>query len=211
MTTPSWFQIAQRLQALSQTGLSFALNEFDRDRYQQIGEIAVEMLAQGSALDAEAMRAIFNAQIGYATPKIDVRGVVFHQGKMLLVRELRDDNRWTLPGGWADVGEPPSLATEREIQEEAGYKAKAVKLLALYDRNRHDHPPHIFHIYKVFFRCELLDEQQNLVANIETEETGWFDESELPALELSTGRVTLAQLQRFYAHYHHPDWPTDFD
>jgi ADP-ribose pyrophosphatase YjhB (NUDIX family) len=169
------------------------------------------MQANGAELEAAAMRPIFNAQIGYATPKVDVRGAVFHNGKLLLVRELRDDNRWTLPGGWADVGEPPALATEREIREEAGYRAKAIKLLALYDRNLHDHPAHIFHIYKVFFRCELLDEQQNLVANIETEETGWFAEAELPALELSTGRVTLAQLQRFYAHYHHPDWPTDFD
>lgn len=210
MSTP-WLHWAQRLQAIAQTGLAFAVNDFDRERYNQIQEIAADMIAAGSDGEMAAIQGLFEGQAGYATPKIDVRGVVFHHDKILLVREKLDGGRWTLPGGWADVGESPGLATEREIQEEAGYQARAVKLLALYDRNKHGHPPYIFHAYKAFFRCELLDEKQNLIANVETEESGWFREDELDRLELSIGRVTLTQLQRFFDHYRHPEWPADFD
>lgn len=206
-----WLHWAQRLQALAQTGLTFTDNEFERERYEQIRQIAAEMMAAGSGGDVDVIREMFTAQQGYATPKVDVRGVVIHNGKLLLVREKLDGGRWTLPGGWADVGEAPALATEREIQEEAGYRAKAVKLLALYDRTQQGHPPIVFYVYKVFFRCELLDEVQNLVPNVETEESGWFTEAELPGLDLSVGRVLLKQLQRFFEHERHPEWPTDFD
>lgn len=207
----SLLQWAQRLQALSQTGLTFALNDFDRDRYGQVAAIAAEMLAANGMGDVDGLQKLFDQQQGYATPKVDARGVVIHKGKMLLVREKLDGGRWTLPGGWADVGESPALATEREIEEEAGYTARAVKLLALYDRNKHDHTPYIFHAYKVFFRCELIDETQHLVANVETEETGWFAEDALDTLEPSIGRVTLKQLKRFFEFERNPDWPTDFD
>jgi ADP-ribose pyrophosphatase YjhB (NUDIX family) len=210
MASPQWLDWAQRLQALAQTGLAFSQNEFDIQRYQQIRDIAAEMLAAGGGVTVEQVHELIDAQAGYATPKIDVRGVVIHNDKMLLVREKLDGGRWTLPGGWADIGEGPGEATEREIREEAGYSARAVKLLALYDRNKHGHPPYIFHAYKAFFLCELLDETQNLIPNVETEESGWFAEPELPQ-ELSIGRVTEAQLKRFFEHYRHPEWPTDFD
>ncbi len=206
-----WLHWAQRLQALAQTGLTFAVNDFDRDRYGQIAAIASEMMAAGGMGEADGLQKLFSQQQGYTTPKVDVRGVVIHKGKLLLVREKLDDGRWTLPGGWADVGESPALATEREIEEEAGYTARAVKLLALYDRNKHGHTPYIFHAYKVFFRCELVNDVQHLVANVETEETGWFAEDELAALELSIGRVTLRQIKRFFEYERHPEWPTEFD
>ena len=206
-----WLHWAQRLQAVAQNGLTFAQNEFDRERYRQISQIAAEMLAVGSDTPMDVIQSLFDAQAGYATPKVDVRGVVFRDDKLLLVREKLDGGRWTLPGGWADVGEPPTLATEREIQEEAGYTAKAVKLLALYDRHKQGHPYYAFHAYKAFFLCELVSETQNLIANVETEETGWFAEAELDGLDLSIGRVTLKQLKRFFEHKRHPDWPTEFD
>ncbi len=211
MTVPQWLDWAQRLQAIAQTGLHFTKEEFDRERFAAIQEIAAEMMAAHSDAEVETVRGWFAMQAGYTTPKVDVRGVVIHNGQMLLVREKLDGGRWTLPGGWADVGESPSVAVEREILEEAGYQAKAVKLLAFYDRNKHPHPYYPFHAYKVFFRCDLVNERQNLAANVETEETGWFSEVELEGLDLSVGRVTLAQLWRFFEHARHPDWPADFD
>jgi ADP-ribose pyrophosphatase YjhB (NUDIX family) len=210
MTDP-WLRWAQRLQAIAQNGLTFAVNDFDRERYTQIQDIAAEMLSAGSGLPTETVRDLYNAQAGYATPKVDVRGVVFQAERILLVREKLDGGRWTLPGGWADVGDAPGEAAEREVLEEAGYQVRARKLLAFYDRDRQGHTPFIFHIYKAFFLCELLDTTQNLSPNVETEEAAWFSEPELPALDLSIGRVTLKQLQRFFEHLHHPDWPTDFD
>jgi ADP-ribose pyrophosphatase YjhB (NUDIX family) len=206
---------AQKLQAIAQTGLNYNPPPFDRERYEQVLEIAAEMLLASGVDDAAFVKTMFDAQSGHATPKIDVRGVVFRDDKILLVQEKMDNYRWTLPGGWADIGDTPSGATEREIFEESGYKAKAVKLLALYDRNQHEHPPFPFHAYKAFFRCELLDPERHVdpqttsASFAETGEVGFFAEDELP--ELSVGRVTRAQIARFFVHLRQPDLPTDFD
>jgi ADP-ribose pyrophosphatase YjhB (NUDIX family) len=115
--------------------------------------------------------------------------------------------RWTLPGGWADVGESPTEGVVREVREESGYEVRAVKLLALHDRGRHPHPPHTYAIYKLFFLCELLGGVPT--ASIETAGVGFFPEDDLP--ELSVGRVLPEQIRRFFEHLRHPHWPTDFD
>lgn len=206
-----WLVWAQRLQAIAQTGLTFAENEFDIQRYQQIRDIAAEIMAADGQEDVPLLRKLFDQQAGYATPKVDVRGVVFRDGQILMVREKLDGGRWTLPGGWADVGEAPSLAAEREVQEEAGFTVRAIKVLAVYDREKQGHPPYIFHAYKLFFLCELLDDVQRLTPNVETEETGWFGEDAIDSLDLSTGRVLPRQLHRFFEHRQHPEWPTEYD
>jgi ADP-ribose pyrophosphatase YjhB (NUDIX family) len=206
-----WMMWARRLQALAQTGLTYAESPFEVDRYLEIRSIAAEMMARGDAAQQAFLEEQFAQQAGYATPKVDVRGVVFRDHRVLLVGETMDAGRWTLPGGWADVNDLPSAAVEREVWEEAGYRVRATKLLALHDRSKRNHPPASFHIYKLFFLCELLDDRQELQANIETTEARWFSEDELPALELSSGRTTLPQLERLFEHHRHPDWPADFD
>jgi ADP-ribose pyrophosphatase YjhB (NUDIX family) len=119
----------------------------------------------------------------------------------------RVDDCWTLPGGWADVNESPAEAVVREVYEESGYQTRAVRLLALYDRRKHDHPPHPWHIYKVFFKCELVGGAP--ATSIETDGVAFFHKDEIPPL--SVGRVTAAQIARFFEHYHNPSWPADFD
>ena len=209
---PKWLSWAQQLQAIAQTGLTFTQNPFEVERYELVREIAAEMMAAQSELNATPILDLFADQAGYATPKVDVRGVVFDRATqdgdawILLVKERRD-GRWTLPGGWADVNDSPAEATEREVWEESGYRAKATKLLACYDRNKHGHPPHAFHIYKLFFLCEL--EGGTPTTSIETADVGFFSEDEIPPLSLP--RVTPAQITRFFEHYGHPDWATDFD
>ena len=199
-------QWAQRIQALSQTGLTYAKDPYDRARYEELREIAAEMLAAPLGAAPSVIAGLFRAEEGYATPKVDVRGVIIQDGKVLLVRE-RSDGLWILPGGWADVGDPPSGAVEREIREESGYEAKAVKLLALYDRNLHGHPPMAFHVYRAFFLCEIAGGSPTL--SDETDGVDFFALSALPSL--SVERVTAKQIARFFDHAHHPDWPTDFD
>ena len=124
------------------------------------------------------MLELFAGDSGYATPKVDVRGVVFRAGKILLVQE-RSDGLWTMPGGWADVGDSPADAVVREIQEESGYEARATKLLALLDRNRHGHPLHVNHIYKAFIRCEIIGGSPT--TSHEIQGVGFFAEGEIPA------------------------------
>lgn len=211
-TDPRWLRWAQSLQAIAQSGLTYTQDPFEIERYQQVREIAAQMIEAHCDLRAEQLVDLFAAETGYATPKVDVRGVVFRpdpssgHDSILLVRELRD-GLWTLPGGWADVGDSPAEATVREVYEESGYQARAVKLLACYDRNKHGHPPYGFHIYKLFFQCQLLGGEAS--GSIETADAGFFCEDEIPALSLP--RVTPEQIARFFAHRRHPEWPTDFD
>src|SRR5208283_2790322 len=131
---PNWLDWARRLNALAQTGLTFAETPYDIERYTAIRTIAAEMIAHGSGHDFSRVLDLFTCDAGYATPKVDVRGVVFQEGKILLVQE-RSDGMWTLPGGWADVGDSPAEAVVREVREESGYLTHASKLLALYDRD----------------------------------------------------------------------------
>ena len=203
---PRWLNWARRLQAIAQTGLTYAPNQYDVERYAAVRDIAAEMMAEGAQADFAVVRGLFAGQAGYATPKVDVRGVVFRQARILLVKE-REDGGWTLPGGWADVGESAGDATVREVREESGFETRAVKLLAVYDRNRHGHPPIPFHAYKLFFRCDLTGGAP--APGVETEGVDWFAEEALPPLSLS--RVTGAQIHRFFAHLRNPEWPTDFD
>ena len=191
---------------MSQTGLTYATDPFDRQRYEDLREIAGEMMAAEIGAEAAALVAQYRLEAGYATPKVDVRGFAVRDNAVLLVRE-QSDGLWTLPGGWADVGDTPSHSTEREIWEEAGYTARAVRLLALYDRNRHDHPPNPFHAYKAFFLCEITGGSP--VTAHETDAVGFFPLAALPPL--STERVTEAQIRRCFDLACHPEWAADFD
>ena len=184
---PKWLDFAQRIQAIAQSGLQYDPHLFDRERYEKLTEIATEMIATYSDSDIDTIQAAFRQQDGHATPKVDVRGVVFRDQKILLVRENLDGGRWTVPGGWADINEAPSQATEREVYEETGYRAQARKLIALYDRRLHGHGPHLFHIYKLIFLCDLTSDApaQAQIDNqsasfVETGESAFFAKDAIP-------------------------------
>ncbi len=203
---PVWLGWARRLNALTQTGLTFAENPYEIERYKAIRTIASEMIAQGTGADAGRVLDSLASDAGYATPKLEVRGVVIRDGKILLVQE-QSDGLWTLPGGWAGVGDSPSDAVVREIREESGFETRATKLLALLDRNRHGHLPHVNHIYKVFIRCEITGGSPT--TSHEIQDVGFFAEDEIP--ELSLTRNVPAQIARMFEHYRDPDLPADFD
>jgi ADP-ribose pyrophosphatase YjhB (NUDIX family) len=204
---PKWIEWSTRLQAIAQNGLTFARDQYDLDRYAAVREIAAEMLAQGSGEDVEIIRGVFEQETGYATPKVDVRGVVFREDRILLVRE-RSDGKWTLPGGWADPCESPAENVVREVREESGFVTRASKILAVLDRNKHPHqPPFAFHVYKVFMLCAIVGGNETLSS--ETDGVGFFSETNLP--ELSISRVTPAQLHRMFEHHRNPGLATDFD
>lgn len=210
MSAPQWLIWAQQLQAIAQSGLHYNPPPFDQERYRQILAIAAEMMARGANAGFDEVMALFDVQSGHATPKIDVRGAVFKADRVLLVQEKLDNHRWTLPGGWADPGESAGVAVVREVWEESGYRVRAAKMVALYDRNRHAHPPYIFSAYKLFFLCDLVEDARQVDANnIETGEADFFALDALP--ELSLPRVLPAQIERCYAHHRDRTLPTEFD
>ena len=201
----------QRLQTITQAGLTYTRDPYDRERYEQLQELAAEIAASLGPAGASATTSgpwleILRAEKGYATPKVDVRAVVEQNGRLLFMRESQD-RLWSLPGGWADIGESPSRVAEREVREETGFDVKASKLLAVYDKARHAHPPELWYCYKLFVRCELHGGAPK--RGLETLDTAFFGPDELPPL--STPRVTEAQIRRMFAHLADPALPTDFD
>jgi ADP-ribose pyrophosphatase YjhB (NUDIX family) len=205
---PQWLTWAQQIQAIAQNGLTYSSNIYDIERYEQLQALAAEIVAMHTAVETTVLRDLFRGEQGYATPKVDVRGAVFHEGKILLVQE-RSDGGWTLPGGWADVGDAPATAVVREIAEESGFETVATKLIAVYDRDhpRHNHPPLAHHVYKLFFRCEIVGGAAN--SNHETAAVAFFERHDLPPLSLT--RIVPTQIARLFAHYDDPSLPTEFD
>jgi ADP-ribose pyrophosphatase YjhB (NUDIX family) len=204
--TAQWLKWVIALQSIAQNGLTFTRDPYDKERFTALREISAEIAAHYSDISYEHILNLFTAETGYATPKLDVRAAVFQNNKILLVRE-RSDNLWTLPGGWADVNESASVGAMRETQEESGYDVKVIKLIALFDKHKHDHPPQLPHTYKCFFLCELVGGAPQ--TSHEIAEVKFFALDNLP--ELSLHRVTEKQILRCYDHYLNPELPTDFD
>lgn len=195
-----WLSYIQRLQSIAQNGLTYSENKYDLERFQELQEISEKMLADLTAKPVTQIQDIFVNEKGYATPKVDVRGVIFKDGRILMVRETID-GRWSLPGGWADVGLSPSEVVVKEVREEAGLHVRAVKLLAVFDKKRHAHPPDIHYIYKLFILCEVLGGE--LATGMETSDVNFFPPDQLP--ELSVDRNTEAQIKTLFQFLADPD------
>ena len=197
---------ARRLLALAHTGLHYTENEFEKERYEEVIRIATDLIANGEAYRADHLQAVWQVEAGYVTPKLDVRGAIFRGEEVLLVRE-RSDGHWTVPGGFADVNESPSVAILKEIEQESGYTARIVKLAAVHDRNIHNYPAFMFHLWKLLFVCEITGGAPQ--ESMETDGVGFFRLDALPML--STGRITAAQLRMLHKHYLNPQLATEFD
>ena len=205
-TTGTWISIAQRIQAIGQTGLTYASGPYDVERYRELIAIAATMIAGPEPDQIVLAKNLLSAEAGYATPKVDVRAAVFQSDRLLLVREL-EDGGWTLPGGWAEIGQSAAESVEREVREESGYIVKALKLLACWDRNKHPHPSIPFHAYKLVFQCELIGGAPT--PSSETTEVGFFGAGEIP--ELSMSRTLPDQIRFVFESLRNPAAPTIFD
>ena len=203
---PRWLRLARELSAMAQTGLTFSQDPFDRLRYERLRELSAEMLAQGSPAEYAIVLESLRGQTGYATPKVDVRGAAFRDDRILLVREITD-GKWTLPGGWADVNQTPSQCVVREIAEESGFEARALKLAAVHDYQSRNHLHHKDSIYKLMFICEIIGGAVR--PSNETSEVGFFAVDKLPPL--SIGRSTAAQIELMFRHRDNPGLATEFD
>jgi ADP-ribose pyrophosphatase YjhB (NUDIX family) len=209
MPDPDWLIWGREVQAIAQTGLAFSKDPYDLQRYGALRHLAARIMAQHSACGIEHIEGLFATQDGYATPKVGVRGAVFDAaGRILMVREVVDKNRWTLPGGWADVNQTPAQSVVREVFEESGYRVRAVKLAAVWDRARQAQPATAFSVVRMFFVCAL--EGGEAATSLETSEVAWFAESDIPA-DLSLRRTLPHHIGRMFEHWRHPGIPTEFD
>jgi ADP-ribose pyrophosphatase YjhB (NUDIX family) len=209
MPDPDWLTWGREIQALAQTGLAFSKDPYDRDRYAALRRLSVQVMAEHTGTDPRRIEGLFEAESGYATPKVGVRGAVFDAaGRILMVREVVDENRWTLPGGWADVNQTPAQSVVREVFEESGYRVRPMKLAAVWDRARQAQPAMAFSVVRIFFVCAL--EGGEAATSLETSEVRWFSEEEVPA-DLSLRRTLPHHISRMFAHWRDPGLATEFD
>lgn len=202
-----WLEWAREIQALCQTGLAFSQTDYDTERYRRLMEISAEIVHGYTGQEKKTLVENFMAQPGYATPKVDVRGAVLREGKILLVQE-RADQRWSMPGGWADVGDHPSEMVVREVFEESGFHVEPAKVVGVFDANRDGGGPlEFFHAYKVVFLCTLVGGEAR--PSDETLAVGFFDFDDLP--ELSLSRTNKRHLAEVLAHHRDTGRAAAFD
>ena len=209
MPDPDWLVWAREMQALAQTGLAFSKDPYDQERFAALRRLSARIMAEHTAASPARIEALFEAETGYATPKVGVRAAVFDDdGRILMVREAVDEDRWTLPGGWVDVNQTPSQSVVREVFEESGYHVQPVKLAAVWDRARQQQPATAFSVVRMFFVCALRG--GTATTSLETSGVGWFPEADLPT-DLSLRRTLPHHISRMFAHWRQPDLPTEFD
>lgn len=203
---PRWLDWAREIQSLTQSGLAFSSNPYDRLTFTRLSEVAAEMLAEHTTLPLTEIESAFSLEPGYATPKIDVRAAVIQDQRILLVRE-EADGKWAMPGGWADVGDRPSETAERETLEESGFIVRAAKLVGVFDANRGVRANAFFHAFKLIFLCDLLGGKAT--PSMETLSVDFFSLSELP--ELSMHRTHQRHIDEICRHLADPYRLAAFD
>lgn len=201
-----WLKWAMEIQSLAQGGLAYTNNVYDIERYERLREIAAEMVAEKSNISLEKVKDLFCNEKGYQTPKIDTRAAIFKDNKIILVHE--NDGTWALPGGWCDVLESIESNTLKEVREEAGLEAKAIKIIAIQDRNKHNKPVYAYGICKVFVLCEAIG--GTFVENIETTETKYFSLDEIPE-NLAEEKTSKEQIKMCFEAANSENWQTLFD
>lgn len=200
-----WLQWAVELQSLAQAGIFYGRDEFDRERYERIREIAAEMISFKSAIPMDKVRNLFCSEIGYQTPKIDCRAAIFQDGKILLVQEK--NGSWSLPGGWVDVNVSVKENVIKEVKEEAGLDVTADMVIAVQDREKHNLPVYAYKVCKIFILCTAVG--GTFESNIETVESNYFGPDELP--QLAEEKNNEEQIRMCFDAYRSDSWKTLFD
>ena len=200
-----WLKWAMEIQSIAQIGLTYTKDEYDKERYEQLRNIASEMLSYKTDIPVDKVKNLFCNEQGYQTPKLDTRAAIFKDDKILLVHEK--NGFWSLPGGWVDILESIESNTIKEVKEEAGLDVVAKKVIAIQDRNKHNTPIYPYGVCKVFVECEVMGGE--FVENIETVEIGYFSIDNLP--KLAEEKCTPKQVEMCFEAKNTKNWQVYFD
>jgi ADP-ribose pyrophosphatase YjhB (NUDIX family) len=206
MSSHKLLEYIKRVQSIAQAGITYAENEYDLERYEELRKISLNMLREICDEPLEKLIDLFGSETGYQTPKVDIRAVIVNDNKILMVRE-KVDNFWSLPGGWADVGYSPGEVAVKEVKEEAGLEVVPERILAVLDKKNHPHPPSPFHTYKIFIECSIAG--GTIQNGMETNEVAFFSISEIPTL--SEERITTSQIKMLFELFHDKNKAPVFD
>ncbi|NKI31466.1 NUDIX hydrolase [Croceivirga thetidis] len=194
MEAKKQLNLAKRIKAIAETGLVYAQGDYDKDRYTELRAISLELMAQLANSPMTVLNEFFIPQKDYPTPKVDVRAFVLNENNEILMAKERSDGKWTIPGGWSDIGCTPSEVAIKEVQEETGLEVAANRVLAIYDKQRHAHPHEPIYVYKMVFHCLLQGGE--LKAGFDMLDAAFFPLDRLP--ELSEIRILESQLQQLH-------------
>ncbi|MEQ9301086.1 MAG: NUDIX hydrolase [Cyclobacteriaceae bacterium] len=186
--------LIKQVRSLAQTGLHYQKDPYDQERYKELSDISLQMLSLVMDQPVANLESAFPETDGYITPNVDVRAVVLNDKSELLMVKEAIDGKWSLPGGWADIGYTPKEVAVKEVREEAGFTVKATRLLALMDKKCHEHPVDVYYVYKIFILCE--ESGPRLDSHHETTEVRFFPIGDLP--ELSLPRNNQNQIRMVY-------------
>lgn len=201
-----WLKWAIEIQSIAQAGIKYSNNVYDTERYERLREISAEMINEKSDISLDKVKNLFCNEIGYQTPKIDTRAVIFKDNKILLTHEK--NGTWSLPGGWCDVLESVKSNTLKEVKEETGLDVETIKIIAIQDRNKHNKPIYAYGICKVFVLCNVIGGE--FIENIETTEIAYFSIDEIPD-NLAEEKTNKEQIEMCFKAYNDEKWQTQFD
>ncbi len=201
-----WLKWAIEIQSLAQAGLTYSDNVYDTERYERLREISAEIMEEKSNLNLDKVKDLFCNETGYQTPKIDTRAAIFKNNKILLTHE--SNGTWSLPGGWCEVLESVKSNTIKEVKEETGLDAEAIKIIAMQDRNKHNKPIYAYGVCKVFVLCNAIGGK--FTKNIETTEIKYFSIDEIPS-NLAEEKTNKEQIEMCFNAYNDKEWQTQFD
>ena len=202
--------IAKRIKAISGIGLLYTTNDYDKERYRELNAISEIMMSNELKVSHDEVKSFCPECVDYPTPKVDIRAMVLNKDKRILMVQEKADNRWSLPGGWADIGQTPSEVAVKEVHEETGLQVNCKYLSAVFDKRMHHHPPQPFYVYKMVFYCELdLHTEPPLKPAFDVLDVAWFAMDALPPL--STDRILESQVKAIYENIKHQNFITIFD
>lgn len=201
-----WLDFAIRIQSIAQAGLQYGKDKYDKERYEELRKISAEMISAKTDISVDKVYNLFCNETGYQTPKVDTRGAIFADEKILLVHE--NNGTWSLPGGWCDTDQSIASNTIKEVKEETGFTVSAEKLIAVQDWRKHNVTNYAYGVVKVFVLCKY--ESGEFEDNIETTEIAFFGKNEIPE-KLATEKCTKEQILMCFEALKDSRWQTRFD
>ena len=210
MREETLLDLAKRIKALADIGLLYTKDNFDKERYHELKSIGETIIRDELKVSPEVMNSLYEKCVDYPTPKVDIRALVLNEKKEILMVQEKADSRWSLPGGWADVGKTPSEVAIQEVWEETGLPVFCKCLSAVFDKRNHPHPPQPWYVYKIVFYCEP-DSASDMILKpaFDVLDVLWFPVDKLPPL--STDRILASQIQIIYNNISKQNFITIFD
>lgn len=183
-------EMYRRLLAIAEAGLYYGKDEFDKERYQELKKLSLELLSRVGRESVAELFQLTEQNEGYPTPKVDVRAYIKQEDKVLLVEDKKT-KEWALPGGYAEVGLSSKENIQKEVLEETGLIVQVDELLGIFDTNLRKDIPQVYQYYKLIFSCSIIE--GSFVENNETSNMDFFALDNLP--KLSVKRTTREQLE----------------